>query len=229
MGDLNQLSFIKFNLDKFREPYLEIGTRYGLTQKIRALFPNSDYTGLDMESGPGVDVVADLTEDFKTVNRILGAKRFNTIFCLSVLEHCKNPFLMCENIMGLLAPNGVVYVSVPFAWKFHEYPSDYWRFTPEGIKVLFPDLEFNIEDGNMSTSQLGDLRRIDNDLCRIRFSVSHALTKKRYGMAITAAAIKLVKALGAFSWIFGYPYLFPPVMINMMGVKTQPGRKNQES
>jgi len=219
MGDLNQLSFIKTNIDKFKEPYLEIGTKYGLTKNIRELFPNSEYIGLDMEDGPGVDVVVDLTEDFISIDEILAGKRFSTIFCLSVLEHCRNPFLMCENITRLLNRNGVVYVSVPFSWKFHEYPSDYWRFTPEGIKVLFPELVFTVENGTMSTSQTGDLRRIDNNLCRIRFSVSDSLHKQRYGMATTVAIIKLMRRLGIFSWIFKYPYLFPPVMINMVGVK----------
>lgn len=219
MGDLNQLSFIRTHMDRFKEPFLEIGTKYGPTQSIRELFPDSDYTGLDMEDGPGVDVVMDLTQNFNSIHKALGGKSFNTIFCLSVLEHCSNPFLMCENMTRLLNRDGVLYVSVPFSWKFHEYPSDYWRFTPEGIRLLFPQLRFSAETSNLSTSEIGDLRSLDKDLCRIRFSFSDSLIRKKYRRAVTIVLIKLMKRFGVASWIFKYPYLLPPVMVNMLGIK----------
>ncbi len=219
MGDFNQLNFVKANTDRFKGPYLEIGSRYGMTQEMRELFPNSEYVGIDMEEGPGVDIVVDLTEDFVIIDKVLGGRRFNTIFCLSVLEHCRNPFLMCENITKLLNPNGVVYVSVPFSWRFHPFPSDYWRFTPEGIRVLFPHLVFDSGIDNMSTSEFGDIREIDTDLCRIAFSVSDSLAQKRYAMATTVAVVKLLRRIGFASWLLRYRYLFPPVLINMVGRK----------
>ena len=49
MGDLNQLAFIKKNIKKFKAPYLEIGSRYGLTREMRKLFLNSEYIGTDMD------------------------------------------------------------------------------------------------------------------------------------------------------------------------------------
>lgn len=219
MGDLNQLDFIKKNIKKFKEPYLEIGTRYSLTREIRKLFPNSEYIGIDMEDGPEVDVVLDLTKDVNIVDKVLNQKRFNTIFCLSVLEHCSNPFMMAQNITRLLNRNGVLYVSVPFSWEFHAYPSDYWRFTPEGIRILFPKIVFDLENSNMATSDIGDIRKIDKDLCRIRFSISKSLNQRKYGMAAMAAVIKPAKKLGVASGIFKYRYVMPPVMINMIGTK----------
>lgn len=173
-----------------------------------------------MEADPGVDVVLDLAKNFEFVDKILKGRKFNTVFCLSVLEHCSNPFMMAKNITNLLNKNGVLYVSVPFSWKFHAYPSDYWRFTPEGIRILFPKIVFNFEDSNMSTSGIGDIRKIDNDLCRIRLSASEFLRQRKYGMATTAAIIKLISRLGIAPWIFKYRYLLPPVLINMIGIKT---------
>jgi hypothetical protein len=219
VGDYNQLSFIKSHRAKFNGPYLEVGSRYGLTQSIRRLFPQSEYLGLDLDSGPGVDVVIDMTQDFAQIDQALDGRRFNSIFCLSVLEHCRNPFLMCENITRLLNTKGVVSVSVPFSWKFHEYPSDYWRFTPEGVKVLFPDLVFECEHSRLSTSETGEIRKMERDLCRIRFSVSTSLQSKKYAAAATIAAMKLLGRLRIAPWLFSYPYLFPPVMINMIGEK----------
>ena len=37
----------------------------------------------------------------------------------------------------LMPPGGTVVVSDPFAWRRHAYPSDYFRFTVEGLKELF--------------------------------------------------------------------------------------------
>ena len=219
MGDLSQLDFIKKNIKKFKEPYLEIGTRYSLIWEIRKLFSNSEYIGVDMENGPEVDVVLDLTKDFNIVEKILNQKRVNTVFCLSVLEHCSNPFMMAENITKLLNRNGVLYVSVPFSWKFHAFPSDYWRFTPEGIRILFPKIVFNFENSNMATSDIGDIRKIDKDVCRIRFSISKSLNQRKYGMATMTAIIKLTKKLGIVLVIFKYRYIMPPVNINMIGTK----------
>ena len=80
MGDLNQLDFIKKNIKKFKAPYLEIGSRYGLTREMRKLFLNSEYVGTDMEDGPGVDVVLDLAKDFAFVDKILQKKDLTQYF-----------------------------------------------------------------------------------------------------------------------------------------------------
>jgi len=114
----------------------------------------------------------------------------------------------------------VVYVSVPFAWKFHGYPSDYWRFTPQAIRLLFPDLVFDEKYEWISTSKVGDLRAINSDLGRITLSVSENLKQERYGRALTAALLKALRKLRVASWITGYRYLYPPVLVNMLGRKT---------
>ena len=105
MGDINQKILIRKHAEQLDGPFLEIGSKdYGNTQDLRALFPDSKYVGADMEDGPGVDIVIDFTKDFETLDSELCGQRFKTIFCLSVLEHCENPFKMAENLMLLLAP-----------------------------------------------------------------------------------------------------------------------------
>jgi SAM-dependent methyltransferase len=116
MGDMNQLSFIKKHVDIIRGPILEVGSKdYGNTQDLRSLFPGTDYLGVDIEGGDGVDTVTDLTDGFEHIDHTLSGKRFSTAICFSVLEHCRNPFRMCENISRLLKEGGLVFVSVPFA------------------------------------------------------------------------------------------------------------------
>jgi len=93
----------------------------------------SDVVGVDMLDGPGVDRVLDLEDELPDD---LG--QFDHVECMSVLEHSRRPWLMAANIERLMAPGATVFVSVPFMWRIHAYPSDYFRLTPEGVKVLFP-------------------------------------------------------------------------------------------
>lgn len=100
----------------------------------RALFANA--IGVDMLAGPGVDLVHNLEDDCSDLGR------FGHIECLSVLEHSARPWLLAANLEQLLKRNGTLYVSAPFAWRVHAYPSDYWRFTQEAVQVLFPRIRW---------------------------------------------------------------------------------------
>ena len=90
--------------------------------------------GLDLLPGEGVDVVHDLHEFPKDIGR------FGHVDCCSVLEHCERPWMVAKNIGKLLNPKGTILLSVPFAWRVHGYPSDYWRMTTEAVKVIFPQI-----------------------------------------------------------------------------------------
>ena len=110
MGDLNHLLFVQKFRKELAGPVLEVGSRdYGNTQSLRPLFAGESYVGADIVEGDGVDLVLDLTRPFEEVSAGLEERRFRTIFCLSVLEHCEQPFRMAENITRLREPGGKVY------------------------------------------------------------------------------------------------------------------------
>lgn len=90
--------------------------------------------GIDFQDGDGVDIVHDLHDPLDM--------KFSNIDCVSVLEHVKNPFLAAVNIQNALKDKGTLLLSVPFVWRQHGYPSDYWRFTPEAVRVLFPEIKW---------------------------------------------------------------------------------------
>jgi SAM-dependent methyltransferase len=93
----------------------------------------AEAVGVDMIDGPGVDVVADLEGRLPAR---LG--KFDHVECMSVLEHSRRPWLLAANLERLLKPGGTLFVSVPFVWRIHGYPSDYWRMTPAAVKSIFP-------------------------------------------------------------------------------------------
>lgn len=101
----------------------------------RALFKSA--VGVDMLDGPGVDHVINMEG---RIPESLGT--FDHIDCDSVVEHSRNPWKLAANIERLLNPGGTLFVSVPFVWRIHAYPDDYWRMTPEAVRLLFPKIEW---------------------------------------------------------------------------------------
>jgi hypothetical protein len=52
-------------------------------------------------------------------------------------------FVVRGLLTDCLAPGGTILVSAPFVWRVHAYPSDYFRFTVEGVRSLFPGIEWD--------------------------------------------------------------------------------------
>ena len=110
---------------------MEVGSRQvGKTVSFRDEYPN--YLGVDIQAGEGVDVVADLSKSH------IGT--FDLVICCSVLEHVQDPWSLANGITKHLKPGGRLYVAVPWTWRFHAYPDDYWRFSWRGIETLFPEI-----------------------------------------------------------------------------------------
>jgi SAM-dependent methyltransferase len=93
------------------------------------------YVNLDLFPMPGVDVAADAEA------LPFGSAIFQRVECDAVLEHVRNPERVAVELCRVLAPGGYLHLVTPFCHPFHEYPRDYRRFTPDGLKELVPGLE----------------------------------------------------------------------------------------
>jgi SAM-dependent methyltransferase len=124
------------NRDSFE--ILEIGSRVVSpdSQSKRSYFPDvQSYTGFDYYQDFNTDQVGDahkLSSYFKE-------KKFDAIFSVSVLEHLAMPWQVALEINKLLKPGGITFHSTHFAWPPHEMPWDFWRFSEEGMRVLFSE------------------------------------------------------------------------------------------
>ena len=117
----------------FPEPIHEFGAYQVAGQEgraIRPLFSNRKYVGSDMRFGRGVDLRLDL--------HAVGLKNnsVGTAILLDTVEHVQYFWRASQEVYRVLKPGGMAIFTSAMYFPVHAYPSDYWRFTPEGFRVL---------------------------------------------------------------------------------------------
>jgi SAM-dependent methyltransferase len=119
---------------EFGEPIYEFGASQVPGQEhvanLRPLFPNKTYVGVDVAPGIGVDMVMELP-NIDNIPEPVGS-----VICLETLEHVRKPKESVDEMYRILKPGGILIISAPMWFPIHNYPHDYWRFTPEGFGVL---------------------------------------------------------------------------------------------
>jgi hypothetical protein len=116
------------------EPVVEFGSlqvEAGQPNDLRPLFPGREFIGTDLRAGPGVDRVEDLRK------LTFGDETVGTALCLDTLEHCADPLAAGRELRRVVSrSHGTLVVSSVMLMPIHGYPSDYWRFTPEGLRLI---------------------------------------------------------------------------------------------
>ena len=115
---------------------IEIGSKPATGQEVmanlRPIFEADCYIGVDMEAGPGVDVVASGEDIWHLFER----NEFELGLTVDTLEHCWRPIYV---LYALSKVAEHIAVRVPFACPLHDHPQDFWRFTPATVgKILKP-------------------------------------------------------------------------------------------
>jgi hypothetical protein len=127
---------------------LEVGAK-NVNGEARKVIQADVYLGVDMEVGPGVDIVM-RGEDLPTIFK---EGEFDGLVCSDTLEHCKHWRGVLRGMWHCLAVDGLACVTAPRqGWRYHAYPHDYHRFEPEHWQQIFAGQEFVHET---STSNWG--------------------------------------------------------------------------
>lgn len=118
---------------------IEVGS-YDVNGSVRPLFSGArSYLGVDIRPGPGVDVVADIdaTESLPV----------DVVVSTEMLEHTPRPWVSVDKMARMLRPGGhLVLTTRAPGFGVHDYPGDFYRFTPSAIRVLVEDAGLVVDD-----------------------------------------------------------------------------------
>ena len=92
-----------------------------------------DYVGVDVVPGPNVDVV--LENPYSWPDQFLFG-RFDFIISGNAFEHIRFPWRTMEQIKLTLKQGGITCILTPFSLGEHKYPTDCYRYFPDGMIAL---------------------------------------------------------------------------------------------
>lgn len=159
LGEKGKPRFRNYLLEDFKHHMVEAGITSGTICEIggphnsfAADLPDYDFEFLSLyPDDAGKVLVADATQ----CEHVEG-ERFDAIFSVSVFEHISKPWKAAKNLSRLLKPGGICYQAAPFSYFYHGAPADFWRFTPDAMRLIFSDLK------PLKSEFYGHNRRRDN-------------------------------------------------------------------
>jgi SAM-dependent methyltransferase len=128
------------NQDVAGKRVLEIGSFdvNGSTRKCIEFWQPAEYVGVDIQEGPGVDLVCDAEK----LMDIFSEESFDVVFSTELLEHVLNPKTVISNMKRLCKRNGAILLTTrSYGFIFHPFPRDFWRFELSDMRSIFSDCE----------------------------------------------------------------------------------------
>ena len=111
-------------------------------QPYRFLFRNVTYRGFESTraavfAAPPADVTYYAGDTFP-----IASESQDVVFHTEVLEHVERPGAFLAECARVLKPGGTILFTVPFSYRFHYVPYDYFRFTPSALRMLLEQAGF---------------------------------------------------------------------------------------
>lgn len=180
MPTQGHIEFVKRNRDLIREPILIIASKIydydpERLQDHLKQWGFSEFIGIDLSHGEGVDEVVDVT-DSKLEFWKKYHNYFETVFTLELWTYVRQPFVAANLISGVIRQNGSLFLSESTTRKKSRMPVDFWRFTLEGLQALFEGFEFEDKRAAMFYTRSKDpnpLQPYEYELPEVRSDQRH--------------------------------------------------------
>ncbi|MEY9967927.1 SAM-dependent methyltransferase [Streptacidiphilus sp. MAP12-16] len=122
---------------------VEVGSRdaRGAVRSIVMPLRPAEYVGVDMASGPGVDVLCPAEQ---LIGRF-GESSFDVVISTEMLEHVRDWQAVVHNLKGVLRDRGLLLITTRSrGFEYHPYPLDFWRFEVTDLAAIFGDLGIEV-------------------------------------------------------------------------------------
>lgn len=193
--------FVPYNpLQKFHSLFLDKLLKGGLILNLGSgstKYPEG-VINVDIEHFPNVDIVSDGCQ------LPFAEETFDAIISEAVIEHVKYPKTFLDEVRRCLKKDSTIFIVAPFIHPFHGYPSDFQRYSIEGLKVLFEDFE-EVESGVYRGPSVAFVNFVSDYLAGLFFCKkleSHILLKSIFTLIIFPVKfldIILIKSKNSFT------------------------------
>lgn len=117
---------------------IEVGS-YNINESLRDYIENgkpSEYIGVDILEGPGVDIVCKAENIVET----FGQNSFDIVVSTELLEHVEDWRTVISNLKNICKIGGTILISTrSLGFPHHSYPYDFWRYEIIDMKNIFSD------------------------------------------------------------------------------------------
>lgn len=110
------------------------------TMPYRSIFTTrgARYIGADIDGTPDVLIRPEGTLPLED-------ESVDFVVSFQVLEHVRDVPAYLANARRVLRRDGRMFLSTHGVWPYHPHPTDYWRWTRDGLRIALEDAGFRIE------------------------------------------------------------------------------------
>lgn len=188
----NSSGFVELLRKRFGAGSLQILDVGCGTMPYRDAFTGSkqvSYVGADV---PWAGIQPDVTIDVKNQRICAPNVSFHGLIHFQVMEHVPDYAVFLSECFRLLKPGGIMFCTVPFAFEFHAVPSDYRRWTHEGLK-------FDLEKCGFTVLKVEPL---ESDFLSV-LSICELYLARKLGYMVTKPLFLGMNAFGFVGWPSG--------------------------
>lgn len=161
-ADHNRAKKVRTTLHNILEAQSDNAFILNIGSGIDRLAPN--VKNLDIIEGPTVDYVG------SAEHIPLNDESVDFIITQEAFEHIKNPIKAIDECFRVLKKGGLIYFQVPFIIGYHPGPTDFIRFTKEGVEDFLNNAGFEIKKLEISVGGATGYYRISVEFFAILFS-----------------------------------------------------------